>query len=298
MTHRPAILFRTHLHDAPVAALAARLQAETGMPLIYVVDEAWGPVPLPPGSASVRMDPAALRGLGLALPPRFGWLCGDYGFYLARAAFPEFTHFWLVEYDVHVAAPDLGAFFAPFAEDPGCDLIAGYLFPRDVNWPNTLPMLPFAARVWGTLFPFLRVSARAVDHMLQRRRAISALHDAGQLAAFPNDEAFAATVLMEEGLQGRDLNDFGSRVYVSEDFRFGAPRSLRQVPADGRLHHPVMGGLGLFQKASQILHVASTLEEAAAMAAHADAIGEECGAEAAAAFAASVAAAKARLGGG
>ena len=85
-------------------------------------------------------------------------------------------------------------------------------------------------------------SAAAIDAMLAKRVAQSG--SSQRRKAWPNDEAFTATTLVNGGFDCRDLNEF-ARVYEPETFNWTTPLRGEDLPpvAEGlRFFHPVMFG--------------------------------------------------------
>jgi LPS sulfotransferase NodH len=106
-------------------------------------------------------------------------------------------------------------------------------------------MARFGTEVWGCLFSFLRISGRAIDHLLPRRQALlarwQAANAAGPQLKWPNDESFVATELHAAGMPMADLNDFGHRVYGRGwGWHFPIhPAAPAFERPDGQIYHPV-----------------------------------------------------------
>lgn len=249
-----AILVRTHYADAQVRALVEALAASSRHPVWALVDESRGPVDFG-AIPKISLDAHLPGELGLyGAAPRLYWRCGDYGLYAARRALPSISRFWLIEPDVRLRLERPGEFFDRFAEDPA-DLLVSHLRPAEASWDWGQTMAD-GAPVWRCLFPLLRISAPALDALLEARREAGARFVASgrDPQVWPNDEVFVATTLMRAGFDCRDLNAHGE-VYDPQSFGFWWPISDRQLQAEGRdgfAYHPVLNGEAYFQKLLQL----------------------------------------------
>jgi hypothetical protein len=266
-----AILVRTHYLDEELRRLIASLAESSPHPVRALVDESVRPVEF--GSIpKISLGPELAGELGLYDgADKLYWRCGDYGLYAARRALPQVERFWLIEPDVRIRLDRPGAFFDRFADDPA-DLIVSNLRPAEPSW-DWRKTMDDGGPVWRCLFPLVRLSARALDHLLQARREFGARFvAAGADSQFwPNDEVFAATTLMRAGLDCRDLNA-GGEVYDPATFGYWWPLSDRQVVETGRegfAYHPVLNGDRYFQK---LFHLAVRLKDFAALEGAIDAL--------------------------
>jgi hypothetical protein len=266
-----AILVRTHYADAQVRGMIEALAASSAHPVYALVDESRGPVDF--GQTPKIAFDAGLPGvLGLyGAVDKLYWRCGDYGLYAARQALPEVERLWLIEPDVRLHQARPGAFFDRFAEDPA-DLLISHLRPAEATWDWGKTMAD-GGPVWRCLFPLLRISARALDALLEARRdAGPRFVAAGRDPQFwPNDEVFVATTLMRAGFDCRDLNASGE-VYDPQSFGYWWPISDRQLEAQGRegfAYHPVLNGEAYFRK---LFHLATRLRDFAALEAAIEAL--------------------------
>lgn len=250
---REMLLLRTHFHNETVSGFADRLAAQSGRDFAWLADETQGSLACGP-LAKVSITREACGAEGLHCPDDFTWRCGDYGLYLARKAFPDRTHFWVVEHDVRIMFSRLRDFFAIFAPHPEVDLVAPRFGVRDASWHWTASMRQTHETVYGCLFPLVRISARAIDHLLARRRAWRLR---GSSDEWPNDEAFAATELMQGGYVCREMNGFGVSLHNERGFSFdrliSGPK-LERRPPDGQIYHPVLYGAALARRSREIEH--------------------------------------------
>ena len=197
------------------------------------------------------MTPDVLQELGLYVTGDASWRCGDYAYYTARRAYPAADLFWMVEPDVRFNFDNVADFFRIYDQRPDVDLFATQLGPADATYAWTAMMAPFAERPQRCMFPVTRLSARAVDHLLLKRQALSRRF-AAELGAdgrprspdhWPNDEVFVATMLVEAGMACADLNSLGRSVYDHTTFSYQFPFSeqrFRLRGRDGMIYHPVL----------------------------------------------------------
>jgi hypothetical protein len=237
------ILVRTTRVDARLLELAERLRAASRHPVSLLADARFADAA--PGFDTIPVSRPALEALGLYCPRNFAWRCGDYGFYLARSRYPAAGRFWMIEYDVRFSVEGLEAFFAALEALPA-DFLVARLARADPDWYWSAAASARDAEPYRCLFPVTRLSARAVDLLLAKRRAHG--RDALRRWFWPNDEVFVATTLMAAGLDCRDLNDGPAPVYDEESFGFFQPieggrfeRGLAHRPGF-RIFHPVLYG--------------------------------------------------------
>jgi hypothetical protein len=234
------ILLRMAQFASATCSFAERLAQESGYRVACLVDERAGLVEVAP-FPKVSLTVEACCALDLYCPPDMGWRCGDYGLYLARAQFPDAPHFWLIDYDVRISGPDLGAFFKFFETNGPADLIAPQYGPAGAEWYWRHTIRARNVTVYRCLFPLVRVTASAVDRLLARRRRMS--RSWIRRISWPNDESTVATTLSNDGSICRDLNGFGRTVYTDETFSFFTPfdgDALDMSGSDAIAYHPVL----------------------------------------------------------
>ena len=202
----------------------------------------------------VGVSDHACRALGLHCPTGYPWQCGDYAYYLARRRFPKAEFFWMIEYDVRFTGASLSSFFTFFAAHDTVDFLAADVRPAELTWHWTASCLAKNARPYRCLFPVTRLSARAIDALLQKRLAHS--RSGSRRVLWPNDEGMVATTLKNGPFECRDLNDFGAVFYDSDSFTFdGATNGecLRSTTREIRIHHPVLFGQQYEDKLNRLL---------------------------------------------
>lgn len=262
---RTALLIRTHFVNEQLRAFADGLRAEGAFDVFVVADETHGELDfgdLP--KISLRADTASVLALYDETQNLF-WRCGDYGLYAARHLLPGYDGFWLIEPDARLKSERPSDLLARFPACAEVDFLAGRLKPADADWDWAQTMDAEEGPVWRCLFALVRLSARAIDVLLNERRRASLLHRARRRepAAWPNDESFVASTLARRGLVCRDLNDFG-QVYDEAGFSFWLPISERELVASGRdgwIYHPVLSGQAYFLKLCRLAMRMDALDE-------------------------------------
>lgn len=187
---RDIAIIRTHEWGEAEALLAEMLR-QSFAKVVTVFHNP--PVGLDCGVEMVPLTDDWVRQSGLRLHPRYGWLCGDYAYYAAREAFPDYDRYWLIETDVWLQG-DSSAFFSLCAASPADALAAGIRDARgNLNpaWIRSVtPRTPIRA-----YFPLTRLSGRAIDRLFAARvdYAASAVRD----GAYCNNSLFVFTWLHE-----------------------------------------------------------------------------------------------------
>jgi hypothetical protein len=262
---RMAVLIRTHYVDGPLLALAERIKSGGAFDVYIVADETGGVLDCG-GAPKISLTAETIAGLGLYDgAPKVLWRCGDYGYYAARQALPQYDGFWMIEPDVRLKSQTPCDILARFPGPDEVDFLAGRLRPAETDWDWTMTMDPAEGPVWRCLFAVTRLSARAIDLLYQARRRASAEHVSlgRNPKAWANDEAFVCTTMARSHLIQRDLNDFG-QVYNEVGFSFWFPISEREVEAtgqDGWIYHPVLSGQTYFLKLCRLAVRHGALDE-------------------------------------
>lgn len=198
-------LLRTHRFGEEERQQVACLRTAFGDRIAIAADESAGTVEC--GIPKVPVTTRTLARLGLRAGRKWGWRCGDYMLAAAREAMPEVRHFWLVEPDVEITHPDIAAFFRRM---DGCDadLIAGKFGPRPDRWKWRQRLQPHVdVPVHGIFFPFLRISAAAIDAAVRLRRSLGERRGI-TWPDWPNDESVVATAVASGGLAVQRLEHF------------------------------------------------------------------------------------------
>lgn len=262
---RTALLIRTHYVDDRLRAFVDQVAADGPFDVHVVVDETNGRLDFG-GAPKVSLTEQTVAELGLYdRAPKTFWRCGDYALYAARRALPQYDAYWMIEPDVRLMAERPCDILARFPGPEHADLLAGRLRLAEADWDWGITLDPGAGPIWRCLFAVIRLSARAIDLLLEERRALSAARiamDADPLT-WPNDEAFVATTLARHGMAMHDLNAFG-QVYDEIGLSYWFPVSERELQITGRdgwIYHPVLSGQAYFLKLCRLAVRHGALDE-------------------------------------
>ncbi len=236
------VVFKTHSWDAFVARQFERYRAAVGQGgLVIVVDETHGAVGPIPYHHVMRITEHQILALGLADAFPKGsllWWNTDYPNYLCHERLDPYAYYMFVEYD-SCARIDVDSFIAEVAARE-CDFVTLPIRQSRQSWYWTKFHRPVydEAAICGSLNCISVYSARALRHLLQRRREMTALHHAGQLAFWPGNEVFVATEMMLAGFRCASLEDFGN----AESYEWHPPILEADLPLHDKavFLHPVL----------------------------------------------------------
>jgi len=218
------------------------LERESGLEVVHLLDGRHA-VQQQSRRRKILLTEAAVRALGLYAPSNFQWQCGDYGIYLARRAFPDALHFWLIEHDIRFGGGPARDFFQCFAGLNDVDLLACQFEPVHEFWTWGFTVTGRDIVPHRCLFGVVRLSSRAIDEMLAHRLKQGRL--VRRRATWPNDEGFAATTLANRGFTCRDLNSFGRTFYDDSSLSLFSKvdgATFNPPPTGVRIYHPVLFG--------------------------------------------------------
>ena len=147
----------------------------------------------------------------LAYFARATWQCGDYFYYRAYEAFPNYDYYWLSDDDVEFGV-DFDSFITKSC-NVECDLLGMEVGRRGPNWSWYKSMASkYPDAVYGMLYPLSRLSNRALKLLFEKRSLYksdlpeSVYHKSRALiSGHANDEAFTATTLINNGYTARSL---------------------------------------------------------------------------------------------
>jgi hypothetical protein len=243
-------LIRTTEIDADVERLENELRPFFGDSIFHVVDrysEQDTPA-LRIQDKTILVSQAFLEMRGLPWFPGVGWQCGDFMYYAAAEALPDYDFYWLIESDVSIRT-NVKNFFEGF-NDFEIDSIGANFSRRGKEWYWYKSVYDLAdGDVYGSLFPISRMSRRAAMHLLDARANYSALPyvreqtwAAGRKKDYANDEAFVSTVLMRDGFSCQSLESLIPPSMMSDFTATSAihPEELSFVK--NRIIHPVCAG--------------------------------------------------------
>jgi hypothetical protein len=233
-------IFRSHVWDSGIAAMASRARRCCGSGgFVVAADETNGPLSVEPFSKLSHTDDFASQGLPNLPRDQVLWWNADYVLYLVRREFPENDYYVMLEYDVFVNC-DLAGVVEQCAAG-GIDLIARDLKPIDEDHWSRPSISEFTKDAWWALIPFLIVSARAVDALLQTRLALAERWRRGDIREWPYCETFIPTVIQ----QRPDLRSADASHFVDSALLRFRPFLSTRDPALGQpdlVAHPVMTG--------------------------------------------------------
>ena len=140
------------------------------------------------------------------------WHNGDYRFYYFKKFFPDYDYYWLMEYDVFCNGENYAGFLDKF-KDNRADLIVNEFRIENKNgswvWTYGLDWIYKDVEIYGSLFPVVRLSARAVDFLYKRRLEHKEIfqNSTDKDKRWIFCELFAPTELMNSGFSCENLNE-------------------------------------------------------------------------------------------
>ena len=166
------------------------------------------------------------------------WHNGDYRFYYVRKFFPNYDYYWLIEYDVFCNAPTYEGFLKKFTDNRADLLVTGFRAEKkngEWSWTYGLDWVYSDCEIYGSFFPVIRLSARAIDFLYQRRlEHVPIFEQATGDKRWIFCELFVTTELMNAGFSCENIDEphVGLKLfYLNDDRFFTAP--------DNQLYHPV-----------------------------------------------------------
>ncbi|WP_228391285.1 hypothetical protein [Komagataeibacter medellinensis] len=165
------------------------------------------------------------------------WWNADYTHYQVRARIPDYDYYLFVEYDACITG-DGSRMLADMMAD-GADLVA---HPIDSGpqwyWTRFHAALYPGTRLHASLNCISFFSARALDHLAGRRRAMSVANGA-EITFWPLGEAFVASEVMAAGLSFLPLARYGDVSHYNW-FPPVLETDLGRLPAGPAFIHPVL----------------------------------------------------------
>lgn len=238
-----ALVRSHHPRSTQALVLAAQLAKAGFHPVRIAADETRAPVDAG-GFAKLSHSLESLAALGLKLPDRALWFCGDYAYYATVLGSAEADFWLLVEYDVALRDPasDYWRRLRQTLAGAGeADLLGGYLGPyRNRHFPHAY------AEPWKAFFAVTGLSPRAIAHLYRAR-----LREAAEGVPDPRGthcEIFIASELQAAG--GFRMLDLNTLLPGSIDRPGFGP--FRAVPLG---HEELMPGSGA------LVHRAVEMEE-------------------------------------
>ena len=236
-----AVIFRTHFWDAFVDRQFKRLQQRVGRGVVFVlVDETRGHVAGIPTTNVFRLtDDEVLRaGFVSAGEGSIQWFSGDVPLYLFRKAFPSFSFYLQLEYDVniHLWADEL---VNRVAED-NADVVSleRRPTPPDWHWMDSIRGVYPEAEAMHHLICLSIFSGRALDALSESRLKQAVHYRQGSQRAWPFCEAFIPMEGNRLGLKLVQLSAFGD----VDMYDWWPPLPERMLPRlqEHKFVHPVL----------------------------------------------------------
>lgn len=206
-------------------AFADELEKGSSFKVAYLVDGRHGNVPSE-ARPIIALNDQSCRDLGLPIIDFYPWRCGDFGVYLARSFFPDAPHFWLIEGDVRFSC-DSAPFFNAMAES-NSDLLAANLRISEEDWFWTDHSRGRNVVSYRCLYSAIRLSARLVDAMLDKRQAHG--KSLFRRSLWSNDESFTCTTAMNGDFIVSDFNDVEGPWYSRDLFDYNVTLDGDNLP--------------------------------------------------------------------
>ncbi len=228
---RVAVLIRGHKIDDKLRHMHAHLDSpDAQYDLFLLLNQTNGPIALDACNV-VEFSQQRISELGLSYAfPKLFHLCGDIALFFAMRDLPKYSHFIMIDYDVHFVRSGsamLNALVARLRDPTQCELDAIGLQYSIINpgWEH----YEKAAQVFGDVrfinYPFVRLSRRALAYLNAQRRLERMNYKDGRELPLCC-EAFVPGHLASAGFHCIDLLDVlpGSYESVARD------SSMRLVP--------------------------------------------------------------------
>ncbi len=255
---RNVIAIRTHYVNDDLLELARQLAVDDQYEVVFAIDErarAWETAEF----AKLSLTIEAVTQLGLYIQDDlFLWKFGDYILYMLRQFRPDAPYVWLLENDVLINFDDQRAPFRALDLASNHDLLGTYVEKASSGWFWKSTVADLYPEVYRCFFPFIRISARAADHLFKVRREASLLYgktERFQFNRIPNDEAFVASDLVASGFSIADINQIGT-YYSARTFDFSTlfdRHAIRQ--SDDLLYHSVLTGAAYVAKLNRLANI-------------------------------------------
>lgn len=210
---RYALIFRTHFWDE-FAGRQFHRAAKTapGADLWVLVDETRGHVAGIPTDRVFRLTDGEILDAGYVAAGEgsIQWYSGDVPLYMFHAAHPEYDYYVQMEYDVNFHL-DVDAMIGKIARDR-IDMVALTKGEETHEWPWLDSCLDVyrADEVHHQLICIGVFSRHALDMLSRERLAQAARFKSGDIHAWPYCEGYLATEAVRQGLNMRELSDYGN----------------------------------------------------------------------------------------
>ncbi len=232
--------FRVHMWDGAIAEMAMRARAccESG-DFVVGADETRSEIAVEPFRKMALTSDFSAYGLPSIPAHNALWWNADYGLYAARRQLPGYDYYVMLEYDVYLHC-DVGRIVAQCAEQ-GIDFVAHDIrrIAAGEHWSFD-SVKEMTQDAWWAFIPFIIVSGRAADALLQSRQSLAERFAQGRMTAWPYCEPFLPTAAQQAQLSWRSLGHF-TGVDLHRHRPFLSTRD-RRLQTSGLIAHPVLAG--------------------------------------------------------
>jgi len=194
-----AVLFRTHFVNEHVLNQYIRLRdaAPPNIDVIFACDESSREISVPDDVNKFSHSTADSNTLGLLhfRPRQHLWYCGDYVLYFFYNQHPEYTHYYMVEFDLYFTDAGIQRFFDGINNNRNVDFMGLFIHQRD-NWHWNQSAKPLYPKVFGTLFPLVGVSNALAGRLLSKRLIQTVAYKNREFRVWPHCEAFISSEVM------------------------------------------------------------------------------------------------------
>ena len=167
------------------------------------------------------------------------WHNGDYRFYYLRKNFPDYEFYWMMDYDLFCNAPTYEGFLDKFKNNYSDLLVKSFRISQkdsDWMWTHGLNWIYKDVEIYGSFYPVIRLSARAIDFLYKRRLEHKEIfkNSADKDKRWIHCEVFTPTELMNGGFSCENLEE---KNVALKNFYLNDERFFLQT--DNHLYHPV-----------------------------------------------------------
>jgi hypothetical protein len=206
---RVAVILRTHLLNEKFYDLLDILSRSERYDLFVAADETSGSIDVSNyNKLSHTVDSAGIFGL-CQNHPNILWHCGDYALYFSAAQIPNYHYYIMIEYDVDFVrrSPEfVERLIEKLSERDMPDFVAAAFHEASPDWCWTeAAAKQFPVVYYTSIYAFVAVSGRALNHLLERRRREA--RDCASAQDIVMCEAFCGSALAEGGYVCVSLNE-------------------------------------------------------------------------------------------
>jgi hypothetical protein len=243
---RVYLVLRTHFWSSHVADAGERWRELFGNDNVFVLADETN-APLDCGSfPKIQYSNQRLAEFGLGTFPdaaQCAWYNGDYGLYFADAFLGDYANVFVAEYDVVPQIADPVAWRAAIDRLATNDFCAARFRRTTESWRWDRTVRQLYDQPGGALLCFCGGKPTVIRALLDRRRRLTQMMEAGKIAVWPFAEAFVASELIahpEWRFADIDVLLFAGKSWFTHNIPIYADRVLAVPGADNRLMHPVL----------------------------------------------------------